>query len=210
MVDLAGISSTALNIFVLVMSILVFGGLIVGGVWFYLQYKRFSQFKCVIFERDGFGQLIETYDKAGVFVDNKTKNKRLFLKKNKVGLDPDTIPYLPSVGGKRIIYLLKTGLKNFHYLNINVTKPGVTLSVGEEDVNWGINAYERGKKMFSQSLLMQLLPFIAIAFTTIIILIIFIYFFKNFDVLADVAEALQKAAEAYAQAETGTVVIEGG
>ena len=209
MVDWANAGTIATNIAIMIISVTVIGGLIIFGVWAGLKWKRYQQFKCVIWEKDGFGQLTETYDKAGIFVDSKTKNKRLFLKKNKVGLDPDTIPFVQTSKGKRIIYLLKTGLKNFHYITLNIKAPNISLSVGEEDVNWALNAYERGKKMFTQGILMQLMPYIALAFVSIIILIIFIYFFKDFAVLADVAKALQAAAEAYAQSQTGTTVVTG-
>ena len=43
--------------------------------------------------------------------------------------------------------------------------------------------------------------------TTLIILITFIYFFKDFDVLRDVAVALKEAAQAISQANSGTTVI---
>lgn len=181
------------------------------GAFFWVKFaKRYNQFKCIIWERDGFGQLKESYDKAGIFVDAKTKNKRLFLKKNKVGLNPDKLPYLVGEQKKRTvktIYLLKTGLKNFHYIDIGVKEPAVTLTVGEEDVNWGINSYERQKKLFKDSILIQLLPFITIAFVTIIILILFIYLFKNLSTFGTAAEELKEAALAIAQARTGTVVL---
>ena len=61
--------------------------------------------------------------------------------------------------------------------------------------------------MFSQSLLLQYMPFIAMAFAFLIILIIFIYFFKEIGVLREVAIAFKEAAQAFAQAKTGTVVM---
>lgn len=210
MVDFTNWAGMALNITIMVISIMIIGGVCIFALYMYLNWKRYQQYVCIIFEKDGFGQITETSDKAGVFVDKKTKNKRLYLKKNKVGLDPDTIPFVPSVKGRKVIYLLKTGLKNFHYIKMNISPPRMTLSVGEEDVNWALNSYERGKKMFSQGMLLQFMPYIAVAFVSIIILVIFIYFFKNFDTLVKVAEGLQAAAEAYARAQTGTTVITGG
>lgn len=209
MVTLESAGALALNISVIVIACIIIGGAIIAGVWMFLKWKRYRQFKCVIYEKDTFGQIKETYDQAGIFIDSKTKNKRLFLKKNKVGLDPDSIPYVATSKGNQIIYLYKTGLKNFHYIRININAPHITLSVGEEDVNWALNSYERGKKMFTQSMLMQLMPYIALAFVSIIILVIFIYFFKDFGVLADTAVALKEAAQAFAQSQTGTTVITG-
>lgn len=209
MVDLAGIGSTALSIILLIIVMFVVGAAMVGITMVILWYKKYTQFDCIIFERDGFGQLTQKTDTAGVFVDRKTKNKRLFLRKSKVGLNADTIPYIP-LGNKKVIYLLQTGLKNFHFIRVNIDNPVVTLSVGEEDVNWAVNTYERGKKMFSQSLFMQLLPFLTIAFVSIVILILFVYLFKHFDVLKEASIALKEASKNLAAAKTGTTVITGG
>jgi len=200
MVDLTSVADTALNIGIMVLSILIGGGFLGGSLWFYLKQRRYKEYKCIIWERDGFGQLNETYDRAGIFVDKKTNNKRFFLKKANVGLNPDNIPYIP--GKTKIVYLLRLGLKNFRFLHHNPKGDGMELIVGEEDVNWAINAYERQKKLFNTNMLLQYLPFIALAFTSIIILIIFIYFFKDFAVLKDVAIALKEAA----QAMHGTVI----
>ena len=49
---------------------------------------------------------------------------------------------------------------------------------------------------------MQYLPFMMLAFVSIIILVMFIYFFKEFDTLKDVAIALKEAA----LATRGTVI----
>jgi len=206
MVTLTGVASGALNIGILVGVVLIVGGLVIATTVLLLKWKKFSQYECIIFEKDGFGQLKYKTDMAGIFVDSKTKNKRLFLKKNNVGLNPDNVPYLSGKKGLKTIYLYQTGLKNFHYIRMNVTDK-FDITVGEEDVNWAINAYDRQKKLFNQSLLMQLMPFIALAFTSIIILIIFIYFFKDFAVLKDVAIALKEAAQANAQASSGTAII---
>ncbi len=199
--DYQGVLDSGLNILIMLLSVVIGGGGVWGGIWLYFKWKKYKEYKCVIWGRDSSGNLNESYDRAGVFVDSKTQNKRLFLKKNNVGLDPDNIPYI-NAGGNKIIYLLQKGLKNFHYIKIKVVDTNVTLNVGEEDVNWAINAYDRQKKLFNQNLFMQYLPFIALAFVSMIILIIFIYFFKDFAVLKDVAIALRDASIA----QHGTVV----
>ena len=212
MVSVEGVSSTALNIGVIVIVIVIVGTVLIGITLLILHWRKFQQFKCVIYEKDGFGQLREKIDSAGIFVDKKTLNKRFFMRKNKVGLDPDNIPYISTQKGKQIVYLLQTGLKNFRFLrfSIDTSTDDFKIGVGEEDVNWAINAYERQKKLFSQSLLMQLLPFMLVAFVTIIILVIFIYFFKNFDTLKDVAASLAEMAGHAENLKLGTTVITGG
>lgn len=204
-------ANAALNIALIILTVLLIGGLAVLAWWLWQRNRKYSQFKCIIWERDGFGQLKETVDKAGIFVDSKTKNKRLFLKKNNVGLNPDGIPYISS-GKLNIIYLYKTGLKNFHFIKVNIdkTNPKVNLTVGEEDVNWGINAYERAKKMFSTSLLMQLMPYIMLAFVSLIILILFIFLFRQFGELANFVNAAEKFIGTVNAAQGGTAVIPSG
>ena len=197
MVSLAGAGSSALSIGIMIIIGLMTVSIVGGGLYLYFKWKRYKEFNCVVWERDGFGQLTQTSDKAGIFVDSKTKNKRFFLKKFNVGLSPDNVPYLPSSNGQpKTVYLLRTGLKNFQFITPRVTAEGITLSVGEEDVNWAINSYERAKKMFNSDKLLQYMPYIAIAFVSIIILVIFIYFFKDFAVLKDMAIAMKEAAQA--------------
>lgn len=207
-IDIATIGSSALNIVIMIISIIIVGGIMGGATFLIIKYRRYKQFICIIFERDGFGQLHRKIDDAGIFVDGKTKNKRFFMKRMKVGLNADNIPYIQS-GTKKIVYLLKTGLKNFRYIKMSIQEPKVLLTVGEEDVNWALNTYERNKVMWKGSMWMQLMPYIAIAFVTIIILIIFIYFFKEFASLKEFAIVMKETAQILLQSQTGTVVLGG-
>lgn len=207
--NIGAVSDKFLGIGLMIIVSIIIIAAIVGSLILYLGYRRYQQFNCIIFEKDGFGQLSRNTDQAGIYVDKKTNNKRLYLRKSNVGLDPDQIPYVIGPGSRKTIYLYKDGLKNFHYLKFKIDDKKFEIDVGEEDVNWAINAYERQKKMFSNSLLMQLMPYIAIAVVSIAILIIFIYFFKDFDVLREMAVALKEASIAFAQAQSGTTVISG-
>jgi len=204
------VSSTAfttVNVIIFVIIGVIALGIIGLLIFMYLKWKKFQEFRCVIWRLDSNGRIKETYDRAGIFMDGKTRNKRFFMKRSNVGLDPDNVPDIPDNKGKRVVYLLQTGLKNFHFIKPNVELPNITLTVGEEDVNWAINAYERAKSMWLQSKLLQWLPFIILAFVCVIILIIFIYFFKNFEVLRDVAIAFRDAAGEYAKSRMNTTII---
>lgn len=209
MVDFSAIGTQAVGIGFLLVSVLAVAAF---GVAFFVVYRyiqRYKQYVCYVFERDGFGQTSFSTDEAGIFVDSKTKNKRFFLRKANVGLDPDKVPYIQrKIGGKKVVFLLRTGLKNFSYINFDIKeKTGMQINVGEEDVNWALNAYERSKKLFSQTLLMQLMPFIIIAFVSVIILIMFIFLFKDAGVMKEAAVAWRDAAQYYYQAQTGSAVI---
>ena len=198
-IDVSGVGGWLLNI-ALILAIILIGGAVSFGVFKLIEYQRkYNQFIVAIWEKDGFGQFRQTFDKGGIFVDKKTNDKRLYLKKNKVGLDCNTVPYVPTSNGKKIIYLLKTGSKNFKYIKPNVHDEIFTFTVGEEDVNWGLQAYAKQKVVFGQNTLLQYLPYIALVIVAIIIMVIFIYFFKNFEVLRDVAVAFEKAAASIAQ-----------
>jgi uncharacterized membrane protein len=199
-----------INAIVLIVSIAVLGVFGFFIVRFYTKWKMYSEYDVRILEKNAYDQWGESKDSAGVFTDPKTNNKRFFLKKSNVGLDPDNIPYITtpsSFGVKKIVYLARTGLKNFRFVTptVQVNSPvSLNLIVGEEDVNWAVNAYERQKKLFANSMLMQLLPFIALAFVSIIILIIFIYFFRNFDKLVSMSLHFK---EAIIAGSSGTAII---
>ena len=202
---LAGPAAAVLNIIIWVIGIVLLAGAGFLAFRLYSSQKKYKQFQCIIWRKDGFGQLAQVTDQAGIFVDKLTKNKRLFLKRSGVGLSPDNIPYLPS-GSKKIIYLYQTGLKNFQFIKPNIST-SISLSMTEEDVNWGLNSYERAKKQFSHNVLLQYMPYIALAIASMVILIIFIYFFKQFGILKEVAVAFRDAAQSFAMAKSGTVIL---
>lgn len=187
-----GLMMAGLGFVVLILAVAV----ITAIVMWIKNIKKYQQFKIVIWQRDGFGQLKQTFDQGGIFIDRITKNKRLFLRFNKVGLNPDHIPYIQS-NKHKTIYLYQTGLKNFHYIDLKITDPQITLTVGEEDVNWAVNDFEKQKKTFDfKAWILQLLPWIAICFVSIIILIIFIYLFREAGTFASAAQSFSEGAQA--------------
>lgn len=193
-------------------AVIMIGGVFVVGLaglaaLLYSKWKQYQQFEIEIWQQDGLGQLNVKYDRGGIFVDTKTKNKRLFLKKHNVGLDPDNVPYMLGSKGKKKILLMQIGLKNFRYIKPIIKSGTMTFIVGEEDVNWAVNSYERQKRIFAQSWLATYLPFMIIAFVSIIILILFINLFKVAPDLRDAAIALRGAAEAFAQAKSGVIFV---
>ena len=61
---------------------------VIGGFfyWMMLQRKRYGEFVVEIYGRDALGNPVVIMDNAGVFVNRKTGNKRLYLKKAKISL----------------------------------------------------------------------------------------------------------------------------
>lgn len=206
MVDLTNITNILSNIGMLLLLTIFFAVVAFGAMFAMAQYRKWSQFTVIIWGKDGFGQIVEKTDKAGIFVDKKTKNKRFYIRKARVGLECNNIPYIQK-GRKKIVYLLQVGLKNFKFIKPTISDGQMQFDVGEEDVNWAINEYERQKKLFDNNLLLQYMPFILLGFVSIIILIMFIYFFKQFPTLLKTAEALKEAAIAFAQSQGGTIIL---
>lgn len=206
MSGLEGLGSSAMNIAVIIAVVFIFICIIVGAFFLLKNLRRYSQFKVIIWEVLEGGGIRESYDQAGIFTMGKTGNKLFYLKRSKVGLKPDNVTYLVNAKGKKVVYLLRYGFKNFIFLNPSSNKGLVTFKVGEEDVNWAINSYEANKKRFSQSLLFQLLPFAILIVVVVVILIMMIYLFKQFSVFRDVAIAIQDASRSLSAFSNMTVV----
>jgi len=198
-----------INILIFIGIIIIFG--IIGFLlyMFYQQDKRYDT-NVDVFEMDGLGRPKLTYDFGGIFIDKKTNAKRFWLKKGKVGLNCDNVPSIPLDKGKRkkTVYLLRIGEKNYRFINIKLPdRSDIHIDVGEEDVNWALNSYEREKKRYATSFWEKVAPYAVMALTVVFVIIVFALFIQKFDVLADVAKALSAAAEAMRQASTGTTII---
>ena len=132
------------------------------------------------------------------------------MRKENVGLNPDNIPYLPCKGGMfssgRAVMLLQIGLKNFRYLKPKFKQNVFSYEVGEEDVNWGINAYERQKKLFQTNFWNFIMPYIPLIIVSFIILILFVYLFKQIATVKDIVLAMHEVAKELAKAKMGTVI----
>ena len=174
--------------------------LFLGVYWFFKNVVKYSQFRVIVWERVQNGQVVQLEDKAGIFINGKTGHKLFFLKKLNVGLKPDNVKFIFDGKGRRVVYLLRYGFKNFSFIEPAADNiGGMRFIVGEEDVNWAVNAYEQNKKRFSQSLLFQMLPFMILALVCIIILIMMIALFNNFSVFTTVADSINQASASLAR-----------
>jgi hypothetical protein len=107
---------------------------------------------------------------------------------------------------------LKYGLKELRPISFSISNPDFTYKVGEVDLNWMIDDFNRNTLMFkTTSWLQQLLPFIIFGVLVFGVLILFYFLFQKFDVLQDVAVNLNAAAKQLAavNANGGTTVIQG-
>jgi hypothetical protein len=201
------VGSGALNFLLIIVAIAVSIGIVVAGFYYYNNKKKWSEYVCIVWVRDGFGQLRQLHDQAGIFMDKKTHNKLFFMRKANVGLTPDNIPYLQGPDGKKYVYILRNGLKNFYFIRPDVDFSTVKVSVTEEDVNWAVNSWLKAKETFTFDDFLKYLPYISLAIVSIIILIMIIYVLKNFEVLKDVALSLEETARVIAEAKQNVTVI---
>jgi hypothetical protein len=208
-VNVSGIMGTATQIVSAILLIILFGGIALVLFYVIRNMKRYSQFFCVIFRKDAFGNIVEEHDKAGIFVDNKTKNKLLFLKSRKVALNPDLIPYIQK-GKHRIIYFYQSGLKNMLPLKFSFENPHpFTIKVGEEDVNWAINSYEKATKMYMQDFWAKYGAIISVGFICVTLVLVSFFLVQKFDVISEASQNMVEATKNLAQAKAGTTVIGG-
>lgn len=170
----------------------------VGGIAAYLYYVkiyRYKQFTIVVWRKDPMsGNIVEEGDQAGIFLDRASDIKGLWLRRLKIVMSPDTIPYVIR-GKQKVVYLLKSGYSNYRYIKPAVVDGQLSFNLGEEDVNWGIYEY---KHSHSQYILdndwKQWVPYIGIFVLAFLLVFITIMLLKKFDVLAEVAQRLDHAA----------------
>jgi hypothetical protein len=201
------LGNNAVTMIILVVGGLILVAILVGIFLSTSQMKKYSQYKMVIFQNDGFGHTTWRTDDGGIFVDGKTGNKRLFLKNSHVGLEPDNIPFIPTNKGNKIVMLLQTGLKNYKYIKPIISQDLITFTVGEEDVNWATNEYEAQKKRFNFDKLAQYIPFIILAFCFIVLAILMVSIFQKLPQIKEIAVEMKAVAQLLVQARSGTTVI---
>lgn len=216
MVDVQNILSGVLGFGGVVVVLILFVGLCVVGWFFFRNWLKYQQFNVIIFKIDALGNRDAFTDQGGIFL--KSGQKRFWLKKCKSDITPDTIKYV-KINGKNTVILWQFSDNDFRVVDFSASNPtiGISATVGEEDVNWALNAYERGKKMFAwQGMLKEYMPWIALFFVGIIFVIIFIQFFKKLDLLPQMVNVmkenvntLKEVTQMLKEIKSGTTVIGG-
>lgn len=204
-----GITATAATTAKMIAYGLIFVAIVGLGAYLYLRWRQQSEgYKVIIYSQDGFKQITQRNDIGTIYVDRITKNKRLFLKKSRVGLEADKFPFTMGTKGEKTIYLLQTGLKNYRFITIAIDVPKAELKVGEEDVNWALNEFDRAIKMFeAKSFWKEYGPYLMFIISVMAVLIVMIVLIKKFDVIQAASENLKQAAQYIAQAKAGTMVM---
>lgn len=192
--DLGSVTSTFSNIAIwTLVPLLIIGGIIAAIFWL-KSLKKFSQYVVYIYERDSSGNIIQKTDQGGVFVNKKTGNKRLFLKKSNASMSPDNIPFVMRSDGKKAVYLVKEGSKNFAYLKISYDSSGFHPTVTEEDVNWALETYSDAKKRFSP-MIEKWLPIIGVIAAGLIIIVMIAVILSKLGVIGEVLQTAKEVME---------------
>ncbi len=202
-------SSALIGILIVVIILLVVLALVITGAIMYANSKRFNILVDVFYQPKGSRQPIKKHDSAGIFVNKKTNLKRFWLKKHKIGLNPDNVPFIINETGHKVVTLWQDGLSSFRYVVVNITdNPGLHFAPGEEDINWAIATYQEFKRLFDNNTSWFDKYGAAALFTVVIVVIsiILIVLFQKFEVLGQVASSLDSAAAKLAEANAPTVI----
>jgi len=209
--DMTGMASGALNVGILIAVCAAIIGVMVFFFWVIGNWKKYQDYTVEI--HDPVNDRI-TFDRAGIFREKTTGDVKLFLKKAKVGLDPDPVPKLAKyVKGnifspKKKIYLRQDGYKSYCYIDFTITKNTLGINVGEENVNWATHHFNRYVNMYKhQTALDKMMPILIIIIPSVIILIIFIYFFKTFPELTNMMVQAKEGLMVIRDIKSGTTVL---
>lgn len=179
------------------------GILIIGTMiflaWYYMKEKKYKQYVIRVLDKDSNGKPYEWGDKGGVFLDKKTGFRLLFLKKAKVGLNPNKIPYISKLDAKgriiKIVTVRRIGVNNYVYVDINL-EGEVKYSVGEEDLNNAHLEMTKIRRSYNkESWLNKLAPYIMFIVTILIVMIILISLFNKMGVVEEASKNLLTVSE---------------
>lgn len=214
--DISPYASQAASIGLTILGIAVGVGSLVGLFFLLKQYRSWN-IPVNIWYKDAVGNLRKKPDRGGVKFDNKADMKLFMLKKHKVGLKPDSIPFVytekPGIMGtslRKEVNIWQHGLKNFAYITPHVTNPNFELGIGEEDINWAAFELQRMKNLFKIAEWKEIMAYIGFFLVVFAVLIIMYFLFQKMEVIQQAAVALENAAKMLSTTGTGTTVVTGG
>lgn len=178
------------------------GFLLAAGGFFGFKYmkdkKNFNTIVRIYYQPKGSKAPILLHDMGGVFFKSKVNLKRFWLKKHKIGLNPDNIPFITDNKGNRIVTLWQRGMSSFRFVVIGVSdNPGVHYVPGEEDVNWAIAAWHEYKDFIpdTKGFLEKYGWMVMWTLTIGITLLMMIFLFQKFEVLSGLMSSANAVAE---------------
>lgn len=223
MINWSAIQSTATNVGVIIMIVLIgliFIAIVGFSVYFYQLNKSYKKYKVIIFRRykDSNGNEIPAYvgeDKGRWLYDKKLKKVKFHLKQRNIDLgesekatyDSDRdldIPKIPNEQGGYVVFIEQVGIKKYAFGEPFIIEGSIKIKVTEADVAEAIRTYDLHTRTFGkkQNELLVLGFYFGIAALTLVLIIIIL---NKFDMIVTAAETLKGASANMAQA-SGNVV----
>jgi uncharacterized membrane protein len=189
-----------INGLLITLVVLIVMGTIAFFLWKWIVKRKYNEYRIIIYEKDATGNVHEYYDRGGIFTDNKTGFKLLFLEKIKKGLNPNNPPYTIAKDRKgrlvKTIYLRRVGVSNFRFIKMTLSDEGMSFTVGEEDANWYQHEMEKIDRMTGKSnMWAQLAPIITVILAMVILLIVVIVLFNKLEVFSQAASSLAESSK---------------
>lgn len=199
----ASISSLAVNIIVILGSILL---LLVVAVIVYFVYWKNKQYDtlAIIIKRLPNGATTWRTTRAGMIRNPFSKKTEFRLKGGNVPLDTKDIPFTP---GKKIVFLEQKDVKSYVFMDYEIAKKEIKLTCTQEDLSWAINSYGDFVRTFKNNTLREVLSFALVALAVVTVIILIAMLIKKFDVLLTISETLKETAIAL---RAGGTTIVGG
>ncbi len=178
----------------------------------YIKIKRtYSKYTVLIHKRkkDEYGNEYPVFvgqDRGAILKDKKTKKWVFHLLKNNVDLGEEEadanldenrqldLPSIPSELGGEVVYLEKLGPKKFAVGDPVWFEGTVKVKVSEADMAEALRVYDVNARFFSKDN-SQLISFIVYAVVAVLILILVATVLQKFEILVEVADKLDHAAQ---------------
>lgn len=194
-------------VFMLIIMVLAVAGVCGWFIWSrFRKWKRYRQYNCLLFYRDSGGAIHSRTDWAGVFVDKGINSKRLWLKDLNTTLKCDKVQSYDFFGMKLVLLFMKSD-KCINFINPTSMSDGMGFKLSEDDLSWALEEMQKQRKRWAWNPLKEWMPYIIMVFITIMIVVVLSALIKKFDVLKDVAIALDHAATIMSSCNNPTQVI---
>lgn len=214
---------------------IIFFTIVAGLATYLIKLAQLYDTTVIMLTKKG-GGYVASIQKGGVFTDPLSKKTSFKIRGSRATMKPDSVPYLYTDKGKKIVFIANKGVKSHVFIEPSltqklvakfkraelephsmVTKKGfieprisgydtLQLTCGIEDLTWAQREFERNVKTYGMSSIRELLPYLIWALSVMGTIVLIYILIQKFDVLANVSAQLAEAAKAIRDAKGGTVI----
>lgn len=106
-------------------------GIVIGGLVYLKKLnKQYDTFAIKLFKQNG--SLMGSVEQAGIYKMPMVNTIVFKLRKSKVTLKPDKVPYIMLDNGKKLVFLAKTGVQSYVYGEPSLIKKVISKVTGKE------------------------------------------------------------------------------